>query len=338
MNRQPSEEAASGPRIAFLVYDARSGSTLLSDMLTRRLAGVYVTPEIAFIRLLKLGGRDNRMLGRTRVAQGIVSENLLRNLGIDAGELRRIVAELPEPITVSTLVRRILDAHVAQAIGGAPDCIVVKHGLHVRVCPEIAAAFGSEARFVHIYRDPRAVVSSKLRTVRPYMQQEALAWYGPLVGAWRWKDYSVRMRRAAESGVPVIDVPYEALLLEPEAQLRRIADFLGVPMRELHDVPDANYRIPHAERSIHALVQSGRVHRERADAWESELSARDLRTIEAVASAEMAVRGYVASQQISRFGRTLVILAGLPSAAWASLVHAWRVVFHRCSRTACHPG
>jgi len=315
--------------IAFLVHDARSGSTLLSDMLTRRLRGVYVTPEIAFIRLLRIAGRRRTMLRRGGLARRMASGNLLRNLGITAGELPAILEALPNPVATSAVIRRLLDTHRERADAPPPACIVVKHGIHVRVWREIAAAFAGSARFIHIYRDPRAVVSSKLRTIRPYAQQETLAWYGPLLGAWRWRAYSRAMRAAASSGLPVLDVSYERLLEDPDAELGRIARFLGVGVRLPDARPPVAYRIPDPERGIHALAQSGRVHRERASAWSGELSPRELGVVEAIAGGEMQARGYRPVLGFSTAARLLVVCAEIPSTTWTLVARTVRQLARR---------
>jgi sulfotransferase family protein len=335
-----AEKPRPNPSIAFLVHDARSGSTLLSDILTRRLGGLYVTPEIAFTRLLKLSGRRGRALPRAGLARRMVTDNLLRNLGVGAAELERIVAGLPDPAPASEVIRRVVAAHLAAVDAGRPGCVIVKHGVHVRVWREIAAAFGGDAKFIHIVRDPRAVVSSKLRTTRPYATHEPQAWYGPLVGAWRWRSYSAEMRAAQAAGVAVLDVAYEALLEDPASESRRIAQFLGATMRTAGEIPAPDYRIPDAERMIHALVEGGRVVQARAEAWASELTPRDLRTIEAVAAAEMSARGYPPTRASAGAARAAVIFRELPRLAKALVAHAWRQLQHRSAgrSSACRPG
>jgi Sulfotransferase family len=322
--------------IAFLVHDARSGSTLLSDLLTRRLSGVYVTPEIAFIRLLRLAGRAGRTVRKKGLAGRMLSGNLVRNLGSSPEALGDLVAAQPDPVPTAALVRAILDEHLRRAGAGAPDCVVVKHGIHARVWREIVSAFGDSARFIHIYRDPRAVVSSKLRTTRPYVQDETLAWYGPLLAAWRWRSYSAAMRRARAAGASVLDVRYEQLLDEPEAQMRRIAGYLGLTLRGRDEPPATDYRIPEAERAIHPLVQGGRVQRDRAEAWSTELPKSVVRVIEAVAAGEMRARGYAPSCPMSGLRRASVIAAGVPGIARAVVSRTWRVLMRR--RSPCRPG
>lgn len=335
-----AEKPRSNWSIAFLVYDARSGSTILSDILTRRLSRVYVTPEIAFTRLLKLAGRRGRMLPRTDLARKMMTDNLVRNLGIGPDDVERIVGGLPDRVGAADVIRTLLEAHLDAATADAPQCVIVKHGVHVRAWREIASAFGADTKLIHIYRDPRAVVNSKLRTTRPYVQHESQAWYGPLLAAWRWRSYSTAMREAKTSGVRMLDVNYETLLADPEAQARLIAGFLGVAMRGEDERPAADYRIPEAERGIHALVEGGRVYQERADAWASELAPRDLRTIEAVAAGEMRSRGYSPSREISSMRRLAVIVRELPRVATALVSHAWRQLIHRSANrsSACPPG
>lgn len=310
--------------IVFLVYDARSGSTFFAELLMRRLSGVYVTPEIAFSSLLRIAGGRNQQLRHGRLFSRLASDSLIRNLGIGADELQERLASLPVTAPASVLVRRILEAHLDCTAAGTPTCVVVKHGIHVRVWRQIAAAFAADARFIHIYRDPRAVVNSKLRTMRPYHRYEPQAWYGPLLGAWRWRVYSRAMREARARGVAVLDITYEALLEDPETQLREAARFLGVGLRTQAAGPQTTYRIPESEQAIHQLVQSGQVHRERSAAWVTELSSRDLRAIEAVALPEMQARGYRPTRTLSGVRRMATVAAELPRTIQAVAVHAWR--------------
>ncbi len=76
-----------------------------------------------------------------------------------------------------------------------------------------------EAHFVHIIRDGRDVALSVIPL-----------WYGPtsVPDAADW--WVKRVRRAREDGahLPYAEVHYEKLVVEPEAELRRLCSFLGL--------------------------------------------------------------------------------------------------------------
>jgi hypothetical protein len=74
-----------------------------------------------------------------------------------------------------------------------------------------------EARFIHLIRDGRDVALSALKGRDPRPEKVE-------VTARRWKRRLARARGAAER-VPYIEVRYEDLLTDTEAQLRRICEF-----------------------------------------------------------------------------------------------------------------
>ena len=80
-------------------------------------------------------------------------------------------------------------------------------------------------KFIHILRDPRAIISSNLHSKSPY----------PLifnVRDWRKSVYwSWRLRRPAERELRdrFLSLKYEDLIEQPSAEFRRITDYLGLP-------------------------------------------------------------------------------------------------------------
>jgi len=76
------------------------------------------------------------------------------------------------------------------------------------------------AAFIHVIRDPRAVWNSGRGTPRGPQT--------PHAAALNWADYHSRVLKLAES-TPLVSLRYEDLMLNPESELRRACDFLGIP-------------------------------------------------------------------------------------------------------------
>jgi sulfotransferase family protein len=78
-----------------------------------------------------------------------------------------------------------------------------------------------EARFVHIIRDGRDVaLSLRDKIFSPGRDMSTLARF--------WMERITNARRDAEQDVPYLEIRFEELVLEPEACLRRICDFIDL--------------------------------------------------------------------------------------------------------------
>lgn len=106
------------------------------------------------------------------------------------------------------------------------ELFLEKSGQHARCIPDIVSML-PEARFIHILRDPRDVVASLLAANRSWG-----AWWAPghaKAAAQIWVRH-VRPAREAGRSLPswqMLEIKYEDLLTDTEAQLKSCADFLG---------------------------------------------------------------------------------------------------------------
>jgi Sulfotransferase family len=141
----------------------------------------------------------------------------------------------------------------------------LRHGLRLR------AAFPN-AKFIHIVRDGRGVAASVL----------PLDW-GPnsIQGAARWWSEGLAPGLAAESTLPqahILRVRYEDLVLETEATLRRLCAYCGLEYQ-----PDmaggGGFRVSEYSSGQHTLVGQA-PDRRRLDAWERELTPRQIEIFE----------------------------------------------------------
>lgn len=315
-------------KIAFLVYDSRSGSTLLSRLMVERLPGVVVTPEIGFESLLTRAARFRGRLDAGAWQAILAAPGYDKNLGVSPAFLRQL-ARTGSGVGAAEMLQAILREHIDQTLGRSvvPDWVVVKYGRHVLRWREILQSFGANARMIHIVRDPRAVISSKLRTTRPYYRFEKLAWGGSLLAAYRWGAFAKAFREAREAGVATCEVAYERLLDDPDAVLAALGQFLDISPTTC--ATSTSYQIPASEREIHQFVQDGKLRGSRTTAWEQELSRRDRRTIEAWLQEEILARGYPLNRRRGMASRSLHVAAALPDAVWRAALHVARHCQHR---------
>jgi hypothetical protein len=274
-------------RLAFLIYDSRSGSTLLSRELAAHVPELLVTREISFRPLLRTRESWVSTVSARRLAERVSVRGGLRNVGLDTNELAYLLDTLPLPRSKEAVIRSLLDWYRRREARADASTILVKSGEHVQYMQHLRSIF-PDARFIHIYRDPRAVISSKLRTARPYFPRETMAWGGALLAASQWHRFSKAAAHAVGAGW-ALEVRYERLVEAPGAVVRSVADFLDL---KFEPGRGHRYLVPEPERSIHGGVLNGTIDPERSKDRARELSSLDEVLIEAVLAQEMAVRGY----------------------------------------------
>ena len=279
-------------KLAFLVYDSRSGSTLLSREIAASFPGVYVSPEVRFDSLFGRGPGWWREARDGRVLRRLESARVPEKLALPPAEVQRLSAEAGG-------VLPLIDALVARAAASQglamPDVAVIKSGMHLRASRRILAD-APNARFVYVVRDPRAAIASKLETERPYVPGQKMAWAGAFAAAIQWRWYG-RLAHSLGRRAPLRTVRYEALLENPDVVLEDLSGFLGTP----RGTGGGRYGVPVAERAIHERVLTPGLDASRASAWRSSLSREDQAVIEMICSGEMRRWGYEPELQIGPF-------------------------------------
>jgi sulfotransferase family protein len=270
--------------LVFLVYDSRSGSTLLSREIAAQFPDAYVSPEIRFDALFGRPAAWWRHAGDGRVRQLLEAGRVPQKLELADAD----VGQLSDARGIRPLIEALVSRAAAREGRSAPAVAVIKSGRHLRAARRILADI-PDARFVFVVRDPRAAIASKLVTDRPYVPGQKMAWAGPFAAALQWRWYG-RLARELARAAPVHSVPYEALLADPAGVLEALARFLSIRRA----LGGARYRVPDAERAIHGRVLAGGVDASRAAAWRSELSREDQTVIEILCGSEMRRWGYEA--------------------------------------------
>ena len=303
-------------RPVFIVGCPRSGTTLLQRMLDAH-PNVSIAPETFFIRRFWKHRAEHGDLQRDaafeRLLRDIMAMPEFEEMGLDADAFaaaarntERLYAAL-----FRLMLRQFAGQRGAQVVGEkTPNHVLYLSTLH---------GFFPEARFIHLVRDPRAVVNS----------WQSVPWSSGR--AWRdaeiWVEY-VAAGRAAQSllGEALLVVHFEALVRAPSDELRRVCNHLAIDfdpaMLAFHErMPQAVdvAREPWKKNATQPIEPAT------ADRWRTTLSPRHWAEVEAVAADEMRHWDYGPEQPAWK--RTAV-QATLPvrRLGWKLelLINAWR--------------
>lgn len=268
-------------KAVFIGGTPRSGTTFLGSLLGGHPACV-ATPETSF-KVDALIARTSRE--RETIDSGAI-EGLLANPRFRTWELDLMSEERMALENASTVLEAmfVLVRAYARVASRTEANIWVDHTpSNIRFVDRLREHF-PEAKFIHLVRDGRAVSASVL----------PLNWgANTIVAAARdWMEY-LAAGLAAESKLPadqILRVRYEDLVGDPDAELRRLCEYLQLDYREIM-VEGAGFRPEEYSRSIHPNV--GRPPRlDRVSAWKQQLEARDIEIFEARTGDMLVCLGY----------------------------------------------
>lgn len=267
----------------FLVGCPRSGTTLLQQMLDAH-PDVAIAPETFFIRNFWLQQEKYGDLAEDhnydQLVEDIVSLPEFQEMALNPEVYRAAAWQSSRsyPLLLSLLLEQFADKRDVAIVGEKTP----NHLLYL----SILQRFFPTARFVHIVRDPRAVVAS----------WQTVPWTtGTLAGdASVWRRYMSTAR-----GCPIVLKPslhtlhYEALIETPETTLKALCQFLQI---QFEPAMLAYYQQPshtvNAKREPWKINSKKQLSQTSLSRWQSTLSDSMIAEIEAVVWPEMRHFGY----------------------------------------------
>jgi hypothetical protein len=198
---------------------------------------------------------------RTRFIPRLVAPRLLR--GPRRAELDEYVA------TFLDLYRAI-----AEVAGGA---VVIDSSKHSSLAFCLRTEPGIDLRVVHVVRDSRGVAYSWTKEVRrPEAGDESLMTrYSPTRSAALWVGHNLFFGLLRRLGTPTWRLRYEDFVARPEAALRDLAAFSGIPLGaagpEFLDGSTATLSPSHTVAGNPMRFRTGALQLRRDDAWRTEL-------------------------------------------------------------------
>lgn len=262
----------------FLVGCPRSGTTLLQRMLNAH-PELAIAPETHFMRRfwqqrLRYGplNDDNNF---RRLIQDITRMPEFEEMGLSPGLFEQ-EARMGERTYASLFGLLLLQFARQQGVWivgeKTPD-----HLLHMQTLQQ----FFPTARFIHIVRDPRAVVNS-LRNVpwsKGTLTKDAEVWR---------RNLALVRRQCPQLGAALHTIHYEQLVADPEEVLQPLCRFLGIPyapcMLAYHEAP--TYMV-NLEREPWKRNVARPLSTDALDRWRKDLSPSMIADIEAVVLPEM---------------------------------------------------
>jgi hypothetical protein len=174
---------------------------------------------------------------------------------------------------------------------------------NVRHLDEIVALFPN-ARIIHLVRDPRANVASRRKL--PRTSQDVVT------NAVKWKLDILAARRFARgphgSAQNYLELRYEDLVREPDARVRAVCAFLGIPfdpaMLAFHHSREVMFRDQPYKEGVFRPV-----HADSLESWRRELRPAQVRLIETICADEMRHFGYERAGEAAGAAATLRQLA-----------------------------
>ncbi len=272
------------PGPIFLVGVPRSGTTLLQRMLDAH-PQVAIAPETFFVRKFgerrKHYGRLDDARHRTKLLRDLTALPEFAEMGLDAADFTARLVD--RDLEYEDVFAELLDAYRRKR--NKPQ-VGEKTPNHLLAMQRLEGWFPN-ARFVHIVRDPRAVTES-WRNV-PFTN-------GSLeTDAEVWRRYLETSRKARPLHAPYVEVRYENLLANPEAELRRMCTAIHLDfdwaMLAYHEVAPVGIDIEREPWKAEALKPLKRTAGER-ESWRERLTASEITRIESVVWFEMRQKDY----------------------------------------------
>jgi hypothetical protein len=283
------------PRIGFLFYDARSGSTFLSRLL-HASPDVVVTLESRLLCDLLLHGQTaTTTAADTKAALDMIfAEKKVADWGISREAFAERLAQLGHRADAGVILATAADLY-RRSVKPDATLVLVKHGNHLFYLDQIKGLL-PEAAFVHIVRDGRDVFLSKREalhseTGRPMMTSLVQA-------ALLWRRYA----RSYLRGAGVHRIRYEELVAEPRATADRLLEALGATCGIAGGEDGADYArlIPGSQEHLHTNVTRSAM-LDNTERWRSALAPAESVLYQLLAGRELEALGYALDERRLRW-------------------------------------
>jgi hypothetical protein len=285
-----SERAMDAP--VFVVGSPRSGTTLLYHLLLSAGGFAKYHAEASVFNLLapRFGNLSSARRRDDLLDEWMVSEYFKRS-GLDAAAFRRAVHD--ECRSAGDFLRLLMESIARQqGVRRWAEC-TPDNLLYV---PAIAAAFPN-ARFLHIVRDGRDVACSLAEQgwVKPHHQGSVLDRVVHAGLYWDWMMARGR-RHFSRPGLSVLEVRFEALVVQPVPTLKTIGVFID------HDLDYTRIRangVGTVGRPNTSFPQTQAAGFDPVGRFRSRLDRIALARLEAAIEPELVARGYALASDLA---------------------------------------
>ena len=291
----------------FIVGAPRSGTSLLRGMLNRH-PSIGLCDETYYFYYVysrcRAFGNLRDPANRQRVVERYLATQRIKRLGLDLAALAEVLMDEGDSYAAffASLMRFYAAAQGKTRYGEKTP----QHALVAKTLCE----WYPRCTLIHLIRDPRDVVASLLRM--PWGHKSVLA------NARIWLQCTLSAERCRHRH-NYLQVQYERLVAEPEAELKHICRFLGEEFAPVMLVPTGG---PRADKWWFHRAQSP-LTTELVGSWRRQLTAQQVSLVEWVVSPYWRRFGYEPSGQVASVSGFMTALSReLAESIWSRL-HNW---------------
>lgn len=273
--------------IFFLVYDSRSGSTFLANLLVKYV-GAAIPPETNFVYKI-LSNYNKNTIDNDRdlnnILEIIYKDRKFSDWNLERKELESCIK--PNlPLTIGNLILEICSLYKNKNFPNS-KIFGLKKSYYLTQYEQMKKMF-PQAKFVGIVRDGRAVFNSKKHSI--YSVTGKPFETNPYKAAKRWCKICRKLREV-QNKYPqeTISIRYEEMIQDTEQTVDRVSQFLNVT--ELQELENKTYAIPDRYGELHKNVNKKPL-TNRINAWQKSLSAQEIYAFESIAHKELTLAGY----------------------------------------------
>lgn len=272
--------------VHYLVYDNRSGSTLLAALL-HRYSGLNVSQECDFTH--QILEYDKAILETEdqldRFLTHMETKTRFSEMKLAMEGFRSRIMKSGLPLDKAAILQAFIEEYFDKKGTGAESVVVKAPNVYFHL-DKLKALF-PDLKFIHVFRDGRAVHGSKVRSIST--KGKAMS-SNPYSSAKTWAE-KVALVKKLDS---VIEVRYEELLRNTDETLNQVLGGLAIPQDKRKMVRE--------QKDYFALVGDNQTHLHKnllkkpdpthVDKWKKELPASHIRVFETVAGKALVSLGY----------------------------------------------
>lgn len=263
----------------FIVYDSRSGSTFLANLLVKT-ANVAIPPESNFITDICLNYKKESIDNTQdfeEVMKLIYNDAKFSDWNIDKQEIESFINE-EFPIDIRNFILSICTIYKNTNFPNA-NMFGLKHGSYLTHYQKIKKIFPS-SKYIGIVRDGRAVFNSKKSSTYSVTGQPFET--NPHRAAVEWcRIMSLLIEFKEKYPKDTLILHYEKMINNLDETTNTLCNFIGVPINASSE-NNQKYEIPKRYGDIHKNVKKEPIS-SRLTAWKQSLSAEEIYAFESVA-------------------------------------------------------
>jgi hypothetical protein len=271
----------------FLIYLARSGSTLLAYHLNQ-YKQIGVTIEENIPETISQGKKFliNTEKELEEYLDRLYHDKKFKNWNIQRNTLKAHLLEHSDfPIRYRDFIKSI---HELYFYGKMPEVVIHKRGDYCLRVEKVRREL-PEAKFIFINRDPRAIYNSQRQnknsiTGKPMNQSI-------IVFALIYKRLHRYLRDKKKNNY-LHSLNYEDFINAPDNEIKRIFHFLGLENVDKEQSQDYYNNIPDQQKELHSNVPGGFLS-SRKEGWKTELKPHKRRFLQKTLKRELIENGYI---------------------------------------------